>query len=117
MNAVDARAMRTHRRLQIFTALTLVELAATIVVHGGWQAAAAGFGIITGSAAAMMFAALRAASERPRSGHASWAERPAAPAPARVAAAPDRVTATLRAPLESPPVQRRPIAPGPPRTA
>jgi hypothetical protein len=94
--------MRAYRRLMIFGALTLIGLAATIIVQGGWQAAAAAFAIANGGGFALTFVALCAASERPRSRHPSWAraaDRPhhgvaAEPSPRRAAATPG--TSSLR---------------------
>ena len=41
--------MRAYRRLLIFGALTLIWMAATIIVDGGWQAASAAFAIAPAS--------------------------------------------------------------------
>ena len=110
--------MRAYKRLLIFGALTLIGMATTIIVQGGWQAASAAFAIAAGVGFALTFATIGAASERPRSRHPSWArasDRPrhgiAAEPPARRAAAPASVgsqQATSR---------RRPLAPRPARTA
>jgi hypothetical protein len=106
--------MRAYRRLMIFGALTLIGLAATIIVQGGWQAAAAALAIAGGGGFALTFVALRAASERPRSRHPSWAR--AADRPHHgVAAEPSPRRAAARAPDTSQPATsgRRPLAPRP----
>jgi hypothetical protein len=87
--------MRAYRPLLIFGVLTLIWMAATIIVHGGWQAASAAFAIAAGVGFALTFVTIGVASERPRSRHPSWArasDRPrhgiAAEPPARRAVAP-----------------------------
>ena len=65
--------MRTYIRFLGSGALTLIGLGATIVVQGGWQAAAAGFGILAGSVFALSFIALRAGADRRRPGRPDWA--------------------------------------------
>jgi hypothetical protein len=57
--------MRAIRGLTILGALTLAGMAATLVVHGGWQAIAATVAIAAGVGFALTFLALRASSERP----------------------------------------------------
>jgi hypothetical protein len=106
--------MRAYKRLLVFGALTLIGMAATIIVQGGWQAAAAAFAIFTGGGFTLTFAALRAASERPRSPHPSWAsaaDRPHRPVVAAPAAAPAPRTSRPRI------SGSRPVAPRPARTA
>jgi hypothetical protein len=68
--------MRAYRRFMIFGALTLIGMAATIMVQGGWQAVSAAFAIFNGAGFALTFVALRAASERPRSRRPSWSQPP-----------------------------------------
>jgi hypothetical protein len=65
--------MRTYIRLLGSGALTLVGLGATLLVQGGWEAAAAAFAIFSGLVFAVSFISLRVAAERPRSGHPGWA--------------------------------------------
>lgn len=109
--------MRAFRRFRIFGALTLIGLAATIMVQGGWQAAAAAFAMFNGAGFAVTFAALGAASERPLSPHPSWALAADSPRP-RVAAEPSSRRAAS-APDTSQPATpgRRPLAPRPAPTA
>jgi hypothetical protein len=98
----------------IFGALTLIGMAATIIVQGGWQAAAAAFAIAGGGGFALTFAALRAASERPGSRHPSWAHAADRPRH-QVAAEPGSSPAAVSAPETSRPATagRRPLAPRP----
>lgn len=65
--------MRTYIRFLGSGALTLIGLGATIVVQGGWQAAAAGFGILAGTVCALSFIVLRASMDRPQPGRPDWA--------------------------------------------
>jgi hypothetical protein len=109
--------MRAYRRLLIFGALSLIWMAATIIVQGGWQAASAAFAIAAGVGFALTFATIGAASERPRSRHPSWArasDRPrhemAVEPPARRAAAPSPAGSQQAT------SGRRPLAPRPART-
>jgi hypothetical protein len=97
-------------RLRVFGALTLIGMAATIVVQGGWEAGAAAFAIAGGVGFALTFAALQAVGERPRSRRPAWAHE-TAPEPRRAAVT---APATSRQPATS--GRSRP-APGPPRTA
>jgi hypothetical protein len=105
--------MRTYRRLMTLTALTAIGLTGTIVLHGGWEAAAAGLGALAGCGAAVTFAFLRALSERPRSRRPSWSERPAALRPAADGATAHEATARRRLPVDARPRHRRPLAPRP----
>jgi hypothetical protein len=60
--------MRTYSLFLFSTlgALTLIGLAATMLVQGGWQAVAAGFAVFNGVGFALTFAGIRAVSDRPR---------------------------------------------------
>jgi hypothetical protein len=109
--------MRAYKRLMIFGALALIGMAATIVVQGGWQAAAAAFAIFTGGGFTLTFTALRAASERPRSRHPSWAAAADRPRH-RVAAEPGPRPAPVSTPDTSQAASsgRRPLAPRPARS-
>jgi hypothetical protein len=69
----ELAVMRTYIRILGSGALTVVGLGATIIVHGGWQAAAAGFAISQGVVFALTFLELRQASDRPRPGRPAWA--------------------------------------------
>jgi hypothetical protein len=75
----ETTAMRAFRRGVILGALTLIGMAATIIVQGGWQAAAAALAIFAGSGFALVIVRICAASERPRSRHPNRT-RAAAPA-------------------------------------
>jgi hypothetical protein len=108
--------MRTYRRLMTLTALTAIGLTGTIVLHGGWEAAAAGLGMLAGCGAAVTFAFVRALGERPRSRRPSWSEPPAALRPAAPGATTRAATGRRRAPVEARPPHRRPLAPRPART-
>ena len=67
--------MRTYRRFFLVSAaLTLIGLGGTILGQGGWQAAAAGLGMLAGIAFVLSVAALAAASERPRPRYPDWAQ-------------------------------------------
>jgi hypothetical protein len=61
----ELTVMRAIRLLTVLGALTLAGMAATLVVHGGWQAIAAAVAIGGGVGFAVTFLALRASSERP----------------------------------------------------
>jgi hypothetical protein len=65
--------MRTYIRFLGSGALTLVGLGATILVQGGWQAAAAGFAILQGLVFALTVIGMRVGAERPRSRRPDWA--------------------------------------------
>lgn len=65
--------MRTYIRFLGSAALTLIALGSTLLVQGGWQAAAAAFAIFQGLVFASSFIALGAAAERPRSRRPGWA--------------------------------------------
>lgn len=53
-------------------ALTLLGLGATIVLHGGWEAAGAGFAMLQGIVFALTFIALRVAADGPQSRRPEW---------------------------------------------
>jgi len=65
--------MRTYIRFLGSGALTLAGILGTIVLHGGWQSAAAGFATILGTVCALNVALLVAASERPPRSRPDWA--------------------------------------------
>lgn len=65
MSPVDPRFMSAFKIVVTFGALTLAGLGATLIVQGGWQAAAAAFAILDGVGFALTFAVLGARSERP----------------------------------------------------
>jgi hypothetical protein len=72
--------MRTYRRFFLVSAaLTLIGLGGTILGQGGWQAAAAGLGMLAGIAFVLSVAVLAAASERPRPRYPDWAQAGAKP--------------------------------------
>jgi hypothetical protein len=104
-------------RLKIFGALTLVGMAATIVVQGGWQAAAAAFAIFNGVGFALTFAAIRAASERPQPRRPSWSQAPHRSR--RVAIEPGARGASEGRPdsAQARPSEPRPLTPRPAHTA
>lgn len=58
--------MRTYVAFLVSAGLTAAALAAVIVVHGGWEAGAAGLGLILGLASILALIALLAMGERPR---------------------------------------------------
>jgi hypothetical protein len=58
--------MRAHKLLSLFGALTLTGGAATLVLHGGWQAAAAAFAALGVVGFALTFAVIGAETEPPR---------------------------------------------------
>jgi hypothetical protein len=72
--------MRTYRRFFIVSAaLTLIGLGGTILGQGGWQAAAAGLGMLAGIGFVLSVAALAAAGERPRLRYPDWGQAGAKP--------------------------------------
>ena len=79
-------------------ALTLIGFGATILVQGGWQAAAAAFAIFQGLVFTSCFGFLRAASERPGSRRPAWATADRAPQAVPAASGPERARATLPEP-------------------
>jgi hypothetical protein len=106
-------------RLKVFGALTLIGMAATIIVQGGWQAAGAAFAIAAGVGFALTFAVIRAAGERPRSRHPSWAQT-ADGRLRRVAAKPHSERAGVSGtdtPHQPATAGGRPLAPRPARAA
>ena len=82
--------MRTYIRLLGSGALTLIGLGATLLVQGGWQAAAAAFAIFQGGVFALSFISLRVAAERPRSRRPGWAVAGSEPRGARTPAEAER---------------------------
>ena len=58
--------MRAYTLFSTLGVLTLIGLAATMLVQGGWQAVAAGFAIFTGVGFALTFVVIRTVSDRPR---------------------------------------------------
>ncbi len=99
--------MRAFIQLSIFGALTLIGSAATLLIQGGWQAAAAAFAIFNGVGFALTFLAIGVASERPGPRHPRLAQTP--DGPRRVTVEP--------APLHRSEASARPPAPSRPRTA
>ncbi len=59
--------MPTYVALLVSAGAAITALAAAIVVHGGWEAAAAGLGVIAGLAFLLSLSALLAIGDRPRS--------------------------------------------------
>lgn len=108
--------MRIYRQLETLAALTAIGLTGTIVLHGGWEAAAAGLGMLAGCGAAVMFAFVGALSERPRSPRPSWSERPVALRPAAPGATAREATTRRPVPVDARRLHRRPLAPPPART-
>ena len=88
--------MRTYIRLLGSGALTLVGLGATLIVQGGWQAAAAAFAIFQGIVFATSYGMLLAASERPGSTRPDWALGDGEPRPASAMTEPERASATVQ---------------------
>jgi hypothetical protein len=83
MRRLDPRFMSAFRLDVTFGTLTLIGLGATLLVQGGWQAAAAAFAILNAVGFTLAFAVLGARSERPRGLAAEAAPRHvAAPEPA-----------------------------------
>ena len=58
--------MRAYTLFSTLGVLTLIGLAATMLVQGGWQAVAAGFAIFNGVGFALTFVMIRTVSDRPR---------------------------------------------------
>jgi hypothetical protein len=56
--------MGTFVALMMGAGLLLASLAALLVVHGGWEAVAAGFAFVAGPVVLMGFVVLRAAADR-----------------------------------------------------
>ena len=56
-------ALRAYRLLLVFGGLTLIGSAATLLMQGGWQSAAAGFAIVNGVGFALTFAVIGAAGQ------------------------------------------------------
>ena len=74
MSGVDRGCMATrHITFLGSGALGLGGLAATMLVHGGWQSVAAAFAIFQGLVFAVTFISIRAAAERSRSRRPEWA--------------------------------------------
>ena len=108
--------MRMYRQLKTLAALTAIGLTGAIVLHGGWEAAAAGLGVLAGFGAAVTFAVVGALSERPRSRRPSWSERPAALRPATPGATAREATILRRVPVGALPLHRRSLPSRPART-
>ena len=68
--------MHAYRRLLTLGALTGVGVAATTLLQGGWQAAAAGLAILAGMGFGLTFTVIRVLSERPLPRHPSWSQAP-----------------------------------------
>jgi hypothetical protein len=98
-------ALRAFRLLSVFGALTLLGSAATLLLHGGWQSAAAGFATVNGIGFALTFAVIAAAGERPRPLQPGWTRMADGPRRAAVEPAPP------------PPVEASARASGPARSA
>ncbi len=94
--------MRAFIQLSIFGALTLIGSAATLLIQGGWQAAAMGFAVLNGVGFALTFVAIGVASERPAAAHPSWAQTPDGSRRATVEPAPLHTSAaSARPPVPS----------------
>ena len=66
--------MRTYVAFLVSTGLTVAALASVIVVHGGWEAAAAGLGMVASLACLFSLIALLSKGERPGPrGPGAWA--------------------------------------------
>ena len=91
----------------IFGALTLIGFGATILLQGGWQAAAAGFALLNGAGFVLSFAVLGARSERPRSRRPSWERADRSRGPAAVTA-PRHLAAPRPETSQAQPSGRRP---------
>ena len=95
----------------------MIGLAATLVVNGGWQAAAAGFATFNGVGFVLTFAVIGAAIDRPRPLHPSWTQTPPAPRRIEVQRAPgDPAETSERASAPARPGHRA-LPPERPRTA
>jgi hypothetical protein len=99
--------MRAFIQLSILGALTLIGSAATLLIQGGWQAAAAAFAIFNGAGFTLTFVAIGVASERPGPLHPRLAQKREGPR---------RVTVESAA-LHRSEASARPPAPSRPRTA
>jgi hypothetical protein len=55
---------RTYVTFLVSGALALLAFGATMIVHGGWQAAAAAFAVLTGGAFLTSLISMRASAER-----------------------------------------------------
>jgi hypothetical protein len=64
MNALDARSHRWFIRILGLCAFTVIGLLTTLLEKGGWEAGAAGFAAATGLGLVLVFAVIRAASDR-----------------------------------------------------
>jgi hypothetical protein len=91
--------MRAYTLFLTLGALTLIGLAATMLVQGGWQAVAAGFATFNGVGFALTFAVIRAMSDRPRrvSVEPAPLTAPAASAPAPAPSRPGYARPAARA--------------------
>jgi hypothetical protein len=107
--------MRAFKQSLTLGTLTLMGMAATIIVRGGWQAAAAAFAIACGGGFALTFAALGAASERPRSHRPGWAQP--AHRSTQGSLRPSRVAATRPERPRARTSGRQPLAPRPASSA
>jgi hypothetical protein len=105
----DASCMRTYIRFLGSGALTLVGILGTIVLQGGWEAAAAGFATILGTVCAVNVALLVAAAERPQRSRPDWALAGAEPrgVPASAPADATRARAREERPERAPRSPRR----------
>jgi hypothetical protein len=89
--------MRAYTLFSTLGVLTLIGLAATMLVQGGWQAVAAGFATFSGVGFALTFVVIRAVIDRPRRVSVESATRTAP-------------LATARPPVPSRPGRTRPAA-------
>jgi hypothetical protein len=83
-------AVRALRLLSLFGGLTLMGSAATLLVQGGWQSAAAGVAILAGVGFVLSVAVIGAVGERQRPLQPGWTQT--ADEPRRVALEPAAVS-------------------------
>jgi hypothetical protein len=75
--------MASYHRLLAGGAIMLGGLGATMIVHGGWQPAAAAVTILGGTVFLLSFISLAVATDRPRSDRPEWAQARRTPPPRR----------------------------------